>query len=193
MRVPALILALAALLAPARAATFEVMKLPDGRPVVRMSGDIELGDGTKFAGAMHARPVPVALVLTGEGGNTDAAMKIGMTARMFGMETIVPGGVVCASACALTWTAGAPMAAGQGARIGFHGAYLVENGVLRRSEAGSALVGIYLKRLGFEDATVAYMTAAEPRNMTWLKGEEAAHMHLRIVQERSMEPKPLAQ
>ena len=186
MRAALAALAFLAAIAPANAATFEAVTLADGRPALKMAGDIEPGDDRKFSRADVAQPRPVAVVLSGEGGNADAAMRIGMVVRWLEMETIVPAGETCASACAFIWAAGKPLAIGDQAHVGFHGAYIPTAGTPQRSEAGSALLAIYLKQLGYEDAAVSYMTSAPPQRMTWLLAEDAVRLRLHIVEAPSV-------
>ena len=61
----------------------------------------------------------------------------------------------------------------EGAKIGFHAAYIRKNGALLESGTGNALVGAYLDQLGLPESAIAYVTNAPPEGMEWLDASTA--------------------
>src|SRR5215813_8454941 len=82
------------------------------------------------------------------------------------MLTFVPGDRTCASACALIWVAGRLRTVGDTPQIGFHAAYDADTG--RESGAANAVVGAYLRDLGFGYKAIHLMTHKGPTNLEWL-------------------------
>jgi hypothetical protein len=138
-----------------------------GISVVRISGDFIAEDGNAFQNAIVGLQ-RTTVVLESEGGNLLSGIQIGTLMRLRGMTAVVPHRGNCASACALAWLGGIERQMGADARIGFHAASTRENGELRETGVGNALVGAYLNRIGLSDAAVIYITSAAPRSMTWL-------------------------
>jgi hypothetical protein len=119
MRAALLILALALLAGPARAA--HIFLAEDGRgAVISLEGRIEPGDADRFERFMRAAGSRIAtLRLRSPGGRAGEAMKIGALVRGYLLATEAPvdeGGLsvcadgsrdcVCASACVFVWVAG---------------------------------------------------------------------------------------
>jgi hypothetical protein len=57
---------------------------------------------------------------------------------------------------------------GPGARIGFHAAYVNENGQAIETGVGNAVLGAYLNKLGLTDRAIIFITQAHPNQLTWL-------------------------
>lgn len=140
--------------------------------IITIEGELILGDEKHFADA--AVGVNEAfVVLSNPGDNLFAGSEIGKAMRLKGFSTVVPEGFQCASACAWAWLAGSPRFMGKGATIGFHAAYLTENGENTVSSSGNALVGAYLNQLGLPFPAIAYITEAQPNDIHWLTFDEA--------------------
>lgn len=125
-----------------------------------------------------ADPVPVgattAVALAGPGGVLLAGLRIGEEIRRRGSFTIVPDGLECVSARALAWLGGVGRYVDGKGRVGFHGAGRVsEDGALTETGQGNALVGAYLTRLGYPEATVPMATTAAPHDVLWLTPDVA--------------------
>ena len=69
---------------------------------------------------------------------------------------------------------------GSTAFVGFHSAYVVNDGVTSETSAGNALVGAYLNRIGLPDRAVIYITQAAPQEMTWLTLSDAAQLGIDV-------------
>jgi hypothetical protein len=110
----------------------------------------------------------VIVTLMSDGGLIGPAMQIGELILKRGMTTFVPGDRTCASACALIWVAGWPplRTVGDTPQIGFHAAY--DEDTRRESGAGNAVVGAYLRDLGFGYKAIVFMTGKGPTSLEWL-------------------------
>jgi hypothetical protein len=64
------------------------------------------------------------VVFNSNAGNLLAGIEIGKTIRLKSFATAVLDGLRCASSCAFAWLGGSPRFMEQGARIGFHAAYI---------------------------------------------------------------------
>ncbi|MDR3496072.1 MAG: hypothetical protein P4L82_15855 [Ancalomicrobiaceae bacterium] len=173
VRLTVLIAVLAIAANPAAAATItRVASQLSGFDFVVISGAITQDDGPAFADKI-ANLSSGAVVLDSQGGATVTAIEIGKTIRQKGFATIVPDNTLCASACALIWLAGAPRVASDTAHVGFHAAYVENNGSMAESGAGNALVGAYLNGLGLTQKAILFVTSAPPQGMEWLDQKNA--------------------
>jgi hypothetical protein len=131
---------------------------------MKLSGDIEVGEYNKFRRVVESmklnQPRVITIQLESRGGIPDEAIAIGRMIREYDFATYVADNTLCASSCALIWVAGQRLW-GWKAYIGFHGVYVEKT--QQPSPAGNALVGAYLKELGFNDAAINYMTHALPQ------------------------------
>jgi hypothetical protein len=146
----------------------------EGRVFVDVVGKIDDGDFEAFKektdqiypiGANLPKK-QVIVTLMSYGGFIGPAMQIGEWVRKRGMSTFVPGDRACASACALIWLAGWPRTVGDTPQIGFHAAYNEDSG--RESGAGNAVMGAYLRSLGFDYKAIYFMSRKGPKNLEWL-------------------------
>lgn len=174
---PGMGLAAAALLAgacgPSFAAEIKVdPESPKDFPAILVSGPIEDGDDKKFT-ALALDMDSAVVVFESPGGDLMAGLNIGRAIRLKEFFTAVDGGAECASACGLAWLGGIKRFAHPGARIGFHAAYIENNGQATETGAGNALVGAYLNQLALPQSAVVYLTSAPPHDMQWLPLLEA--------------------
>jgi hypothetical protein len=167
--------AIGALEAPvANAADISVNSAGVGKSsVVSIIGEIKPEDSKRFASLVVG--LPSAIVgLASPGGNVLASVQIGEVIREKRFTTIVPDKMICASACALIWLAGARRYVWDTAKIGFHGAF--DPSSMQQSGPGNAIVGAYLNKLGLTYEAIAYMTAATPVDMQWLHSNDAKRL-----------------
>jgi hypothetical protein len=177
----AFIFASAAFAVPARGAEISVVPEPTSDIVfVRVLGALELADGDKFA-AIASQYDKALVVLASDGGNLVAGLRIGQLIRLHGFSTLVPDGARCASACAIAWLGGVIRFMQPTARIGFHAAYRIEDGVATETGAGNALVGAYLSRLGLSDSAIFYVERAPPTQITWLTKQDAEKVGIEVA------------
>jgi hypothetical protein len=146
----------------------------EGRVFVDVVGRIDDGDFEAFKektdqiypiGTSHPKK-QVIVTLVSHGGLIGPAMQIGELVRKRGMWTFVPGDRTCASACALIWVAGWLRTVGNTPQIGFHAAY--DENTRRETGAGNAVIGAYLRDLGFGYNAIYFMTRKGPTNLEWL-------------------------
>jgi membrane-bound ClpP family serine protease len=117
--------------------------------LILLNGVIEPEDTSTFLSAIAAHEKGV-VVLNSEGGAVLPALEMGKRLRIKQLATAVPENALCASACALMWLAGSPRLMAEGAKIGFHAAYIRKNGALLESGTGNALIGAYPNILSSE-------------------------------------------
>jgi hypothetical protein len=113
----------------------------------------------------------VIVTLISHGGHAKAGLLISDWIRKRGMSTFVPGDRTCASACALIWLAGRPRNVGNNSLIGFHAAFNPKT--RQETGIGNAVIGGYLRDLGFGYDAIAFMTRAGPTSVEWLTPDRA--------------------
>jgi membrane-bound ClpP family serine protease len=102
-----------------------------GRTIIHARGRIGLNEAAAFnawrrglspdtSNAM--RVGLITLALDSPGGSIDGASHIMQWVKDNQIDTVVPNGAVCASACVMIWGAGVHKSAGETAKIGVHGA-----------------------------------------------------------------------
>ena len=163
------------------AATFEVTSLHSSEDaLVTITGDLDAGDVERFRTAtFHLSKAIVAFA--SRGGSLIAGIEIGTQIRLKGFSTLVPDGSLCASACGIAWLGGVKRLMGPSARVGFHAAYVVKDGVETETSVGNALVGAYFNRIGLPDRAIVYLTHAAPDDIQILSFPEAASMGIDVV------------
>jgi hypothetical protein len=175
-----LLFCLLVLATPANAATIEIKAAGGDEPaLVIVQGRLlpEDADHFRFRTGSISKAV---VVFESEGGSLFAGIEIGRTIRLRNFATLVPRGVLCASACAIAWLGGAPRMMEDGALIGFHAAYRNQGGQPVETGAGNAVLGAYLSQIGLTDAAIVYVTSAAPHSMTWLSLQEASRYGIEI-------------
>jgi hypothetical protein len=148
------------------AGSAEIMTfMPQSGPaVILVRGELAVTDGIRFARKTDA--IEEAIVrFESPGGMLIAGLGIGRTIRRKGYSTVVPAAAQCASACALAWLAGAERFMAKNARIGFHTAYLANNGRPRKSRAAQAAVVDYLEQLELPKRAIDYFTSSPPQGL----------------------------
>lgn len=165
---------------PASAAT--ILAAPVGsqeQGAIIVSGTLQPGDDEIFSKRLMQFPKGI-VVLQGDGGDLQAAIKIGTAIRLKNYATLVPSDSNCASACAVAWLGGAPRVMEDGSQIGFHAAYVALNGHTTEVGPANALLGAYLGKIGLPDRAVVYITEAPPDRMTWLSSADAEKMGIDV-------------
>ncbi|MEM0898474.1 MAG: hypothetical protein AAGI92_00805 [Pseudomonadota bacterium] len=149
-----------------------------GRPVVILSGPFEYQDEIAFKRTVLSLDNPVVM-FDSPGGNLVAGIEIGKAIRLLNLETIVVDGAVCASACGLAWLGGVNRYLTEGAQVGFHAAFIVDDaGEAREVGSGNALVGAYVSQLGLSNSAILYVTSQGPSEMEWVSPDEAERFGL---------------
>ncbi|TCI00205.1 hypothetical protein EJV46_06040 [Roseococcus sp. SYP-B2431] len=200
MRKPRLILA-GLLVSLAPTALLAQTSLPPGRVYVARDGGttsiVIYGrispetEGAFMAAAAAHRGARV--VLNSGGGSLTPALSIGRAIREARLQTYVPDGSGCFSACSLIWLAGTERHIGQGARIGFHAAYVAQQGGPGQvSSSGNAVIGAYLSRLGYNDGAIRLFTAAPPNQIVVVKPRQFEQNGVTVRQTAARLPPPPA-
>lgn len=105
---------------------------------ITVLGTFDLGDDQKFI--QIALPLDQAIVaFNSDGGNLSAGLGIGRAIRLKEFTTLVPKNSICASACGLAWLGGFERLVDEGAQVGFHAAYITNDGASRETGMGNAL------------------------------------------------------
>lgn len=166
--------------ASGRAANINVTMLRSNEEaLVTISGGLEIEDIERFRAATS--PLAKAIVaLASPGGSLRAGIEIGTQIRLKGFTTLVPDGVVCASACGIAWLGGVKRLMGPSAKVGFHAAYIVQDGVETETSVGNALAGAYFNRIGLPDRAIVYLTQAAPRDINFLTFAQAAALGIDV-------------
>jgi hypothetical protein len=159
----------------ARAADIRSSPVPgvSDTALVTVSGVLQASDAEQFRTAVAMYPKAI-VAFQSTGGSLIAGIDIGTQIRLRNYTTLVPSGVKCASACATAWLGGTKRLMGSGALIGFHAAYVDQNGQAIETGVGNALLGAYLNKLGLPDRAVVFITQAHPNDLTWLTMADAA-------------------
>jgi hypothetical protein len=177
---------------PASAATIVAAPAgPHDTGAIVVSGTLQPGDDEVFSKRLMQFPKGV-VVFQGDGGDLQAAIKIGTAIRLKNYATLVPTESSCASACAVAWLGGAPRLMQDGSQIGFHAAYAVKGGQATEAGAPNALLGSYLGKIGLPDRAVVYITEAPPERMKWLSSADAEKMGIDVKRLASPKPPSLA-
>ena len=156
----------------------------NGFDLIAIDGPITNGDAEQFdrvsqnVGQLFNQPAIV--VLNSPGGSIYPALSIGESIRAKGFATGVVNGSQCASACALIWLAGTKRFLGNGAKLGFHAAYVIADDNAHESGQANALVGAYLANLGLTYRAIAYVTASAPDQMSWLHPADAQQVGIQL-------------
>jgi hypothetical protein len=174
----AICIATLAAVGSARAADIQRISGRDGVEIIKVDGRLEDGDFARFKQVAESVK-DATLILNSPGGLVREGLQIGSMAKAKGFSTSVPKGATCASACGFIWLAGKKKSVSDGARVGFHAAYLADEDQ-SISSTGNALVGAYLAKLGYEDLVVIYVTEAAPREMRWLNVKDSKFLGLKV-------------
>jgi hypothetical protein len=164
--------------------TYSYSRISSGRVMIHASGEIALNEADNF-NAWLATLTPeqrasirigeTTLVLDSPGGMIGGAASMAEWVKSNKVDTIVPNGSLCASACVMVWGAGYRKAAGDTARIGVHSAWSDETDADK--QAGVAAVGtVAMARALSEEkapaAIVAAVATTESNAMHWLSAND---------------------
>jgi hypothetical protein len=143
--------------------------------VIRIDGDIQLEDFTKFDKLIAQDDIKVAVVyLNSDGGNLIGGLLIGYLLNEHGFNTLVPDNGSCVSVCASIWLAGNTKYVWTSAKIGFHQPYRKDrHGHLRVDPKITAFVKKYYARIGVPKPAADFFVAANPADVYWLNGSLA--------------------
>ncbi|WP_448954851.1 hypothetical protein [Labrys neptuniae] len=164
---------------PANSSQFFSKKISDDLWLIGVVGDLITGDDKKFT--TEALPLDNAIVaFDSNGGNLMAGINIGKAIRLKGFKTLVLDRNTCASACAIAWLGGAQRYMATGSHVGFHAAYLDNDGLKIPTATGNALVGAYMAQLGLSDTAIVYVTSAGPDDIQWLSFSDASRVSIDV-------------
>jgi hypothetical protein len=160
----------------------------DNKPaIVLISGEFNTRDDKAFT-RLVLQIDDAVIIFTSPGGDLGSGISIGKAIRLKQYATLVLRNDACASACALAWLGGTRRLMQPGSQVGFHAAYKNQDGALKESGVGNALVGSYLNQLGLPDRAVAYITSPAPESIQWLSFEDALQIGIDVSK---FEPDPV--
>ena len=145
----------------------------DGVEAIFIDGDISSSDTQKFR-EISIKYKKAVVFLSSNGGELMPALEIGKIIKIAGYMTIVADNTVCASSCALIWTAGSTRGKSTKGRVGFHASYRDNNGKLEESGVANALIGNYLTLLNFSERAIIFATTSAPDKISWLTPQNMA-------------------
>jgi hypothetical protein len=153
----------------------------EGKTVLVLSGEITSGDTDRFLAevktAMNDRRVIAGVRLSSPGGDVGEGFKLARVVRDARMATIVPDGVMCASACFIVFAAGSEKFAGYAARVGVHGAASDRSQhETDQSRAATIIMARVVKELGVPPGIIGQMVVTPPNQMVWLSPDDLRSM-----------------
>jgi hypothetical protein len=125
--------------------------------LVTISGELQEADAAQFRSAVAIYPKAI-VAFESTGGNLLAGIEIGTQIRLRNYVTLVPDNTICASPCAVAWLGGTRRFMGRNSYIGFHAAYVTQDGRAVETGMGNAYLGAYLNKLGPPDRAVLFVT-----------------------------------
>lgn len=146
--------------------------------MILIDGEIVVGDDKKFK-ALAALYEKAYVILMSPGGAIVPALEIGKAVKLRDYRTLV-GKEPCMSACALIWLSGGKRIIDAGGLVGFHAAYVDENGTPVTSSTANAIIGAYIANLGLSEQVAEYVTTAKPDEMRWLTFSDAQALGLKV-------------
>ena len=150
----------------------------DGTLIVTISGEIEMGDETKFKDIIPVSGDPrhVIVKLNSKGGwNRAAELHRPPHAGSRGYEATVEKGARCNSACTLIFFAGTYRTMEAGTRLGFHSAW-PEGIPAIRDENANKKIGEYLAWMGAPQQVIYSQPKADPCCLNYLSQKELKAM-----------------
>jgi hypothetical protein len=167
----------AALVSAAIAAELIVTPPLTGVTVILIKGKIESGDAHDFLRLTEGKQ-RILVALSSPGGTIPDALTIGAQVRTKGFATTVAD--ECVSACGIVWLSGVRRYLNSNARVGFHAAYVMKDGVPVETGMGNAEVGAFLAHLGLSREAIQFVTAAPPEGVRWLSYADAKRLGISI-------------
>lgn len=153
--------------------------------VLSATGTIDEGAAARFADALQAHHGMVRTVaLNSPGGALDDAILMARAIRDRGLDTVVPGGAVCASSCPLVLAGGVRRQVAETAAIGVHQFYasrdLAEDPaqVMADAQLATARIVRHLEAMGVEPALWFNALATPPQALYYLSAREMADYRL---------------
>jgi hypothetical protein len=143
--------------------------------VIAMSGVIHPGADSIFRAAV-SRSRPDLVILSGPGGDLGTALHIAAEVRRRGIDTAIPQGAYCASACAVIFLSGRTKYISPGGMLGLHAASNLDGSFSRE---GTAIMAQYLAQIGVPSRVISRMQARQGNDMYWLA--DADRRALKIV------------
>ena len=126
-----------------------------------INGEIQPTDGDEFL--TRTKEIASAVVyLNSEGGNMLSSLEIGERVHEAGYVTLVPNHGVCNSGCAMIWLAGSNLSLGYDAHVIWH-VPASPRDPRHADGTGSAMVGMYLAKLGYGYDTVVRLFGHDPQ------------------------------
>lgn len=138
---------------------------------LRFQGRIGLDFDERLAAALDAHPRTQAVVVTSLGGFMESALRAASHLNDLGMPVRASG--VCASSCAMLWSAAAHRELDADARLGLHASHAAQADLpagIEALRAGNAQAqqSDILQRAGFSAALIGEAMDTPPNQVLWL-------------------------
>jgi hypothetical protein len=125
-----------------------------------INGPITSDDGSEFL--VRTKEIATAVVfLNSGGGNMLSALEMGERVHEAGYVTVVPNNAICVSGCAMIWLAGSNRSLGYNAALVWHVPFSPDD-PKHADGKSSAIVGMYLAKLGYGYDTVLRLFGHDP-------------------------------
>jgi len=130
---------------------------------ISLSGDLLIADGDAFA--LRTKEITHAVVtLSGNGGSTFAAIKIGEIIHAKKYTTNVDASQMCFSACAYIWIAAEERTIGREGMLVFHPSFYAGSDSIADG-SGNAIIGMYMAHLGYDYEDIMRMIGHGPNDL----------------------------
>jgi hypothetical protein len=154
-----------------------------GRVYIDIRGLIAQGDDETFESLVGSNPDTTRVIvrLSSPGGNFASGISIASSIHEKHLATYVADNEFCGSICAIIWVSGSiRVVGGPKSSIAFHNVY---NSVTRQASAsGNAVLGAYLKQLGFSYSTIGWMTTPSIDEANYLTSANASQLGISVAE-----------
>ena len=173
------------LISHAAGAEFSSYTSGEGKIVIRLTGEIVVGDSEKLKQIIvtsnAANKIVSGIRLNSPGGSVLEGAELADRVKFARIATVVPNGATCASACFLVFAAGGEKFVSRSARVGVHGA-ADQNGD-ETDSATAATVGMarLVKLLGVPNGIIGKMVTTPPAQILWLTEDDLLSMGTKLT------------
>jgi len=137
--------------------------------------------------AIAARQGKAVVFFDSDGGALATGLSLGKLINQRGFDTAVEDYTRCLSSCAVAWLGGKERFMGLNARVGFHAASISKDNHAFDAKA-TDVVKNYMKKLGFDQAAISYMTDAPPSSMASFSIRDAERLKIQVRQFSMKQP-----
>lgn len=175
-------------LSSAQAMDYSYRHIGPHRIMINASGMIEKNEGEIFVQWVKKYVNPDdevdTFVLNSRGGSVNQALRLAKVIDHFQINTSVPAGGVCASACVLVWSAGHEKSVSENSALGVHEAYLdIDAPAETISPEGTNFEVKFLKKEGAPKHVIDKLKTTEPPDVYILTKDDLINWNTHIVKD----------